>query len=442
MMNKEIRFYAYLTPPQKNVYTGLEGHPYKDLENDNYITDEHYQNILDCGFAYGMGLFEDRAPECFLEALTMASRHNIKYFVKDPFKPYSVESFINNQPSSGKSCSEFFKEYEKELRARFDEYSKHTAFFGLLAIDEPAADKFEAIRFIQDWFEENYPGLEFEVNLLPNYANPYQLSGREGIQYSYEQHIEDFCRIVKPQLLSYDFYVLNIDRKANRMTLSPGFLRNMEIIAKKGQELNVPYYNFLLTIGHLYFRTPEKYSEIAFQVYPALAYGFSGFQTFTYWTLLGSQPDVHITHGVVHQDGKLSPTYFAMKEVISEVKFFEKEFCRYNWREVMCVNADENKPNIFFAGLKHAARELKEIDKIKTTEDIIVGRFEDGADSTALLLSNVSDPQYEQGAKIDILFKGKREGTVYYRNTKKSFSGEDLTIYLSCGSGAFVVLKG
>lgn len=198
-----------------------------------------------------------------------------------------------------------------------------------------------------------------------------------------------------------------------------------------------------MTIGHLHFRTPDKYSEIAFQVYPSLAYGFTGFQTFTYWTLLGEHTETQITHGVIHQDGRLTPTFFAIREVISEVKFFEKEFCSYKWQKVLCVNADDNKPNIFFSGLKHAAESLDEISSISTTADIIVGEFAGNNGAAALLFSNISDPQYEEGAKICVKFKGKKSWTVYYRNTVTEYTdnGEPFRLYLSSGSGAFVVFN-
>lgn len=197
------------------------------------------------------------------------------------------------------------REKERAICDRFDEYAKYPAFSGILASDEPPASKFTAIRTVQDWFCGRYPGKEFIVNLLPTYANAEQLSGDEGIEnFDYEKdYVNAFIDIVDPQILSYDHYALIYDKKNDENVMRADYLRNLEIFAECSRRTGKPFYNFMLTIGHLFYRTVRAYEDIAWQVYTSLAYGCTGMQTFTYWTLLSNGEAENITSALVLRDG-------------------------------------------------------------------------------------------------------------------------------------------
>ena len=50
--DEEFRFAAYMTPPQENVGVG------ELKDNPNYITDEQWKNLADCGFNYAYAVYE------------------------------------------------------------------------------------------------------------------------------------------------------------------------------------------------------------------------------------------------------------------------------------------------------------------------------------------------------------------------------------------------
>lgn len=434
MKEKGIRFVAYLSPPQENVY--------ENLKNPNCITDEHYRNMCDCGFDYAIGLFEDK-EKYYRQAMEMCRKFGVKYFVRDQFEGKSLEWIIDDRGKNG-TPEELLDKNADVLKTRFDSYREFPAFFGLLASDEPCADKFPAIRTVSEWFYRNCPNVEFEVNLLPIYASSEQLSGFPDKRYSYTQYLDDYVRIVEPRTLSYDFYALGKNDKTGELTINPDYLYNLELVAHKAKEIGVPFYTFLQTIGHWSFRTIERYSELAWQVYTALAFGAGGAQTFTYWTLLGDheKDGSRITHGVVGQNGELTNTYFACKETIAEVRAFEKEYATFKWLGARGVNADADNPNPMISRLKNEIGFCGAVRGVKTTGDVVIGFFGKPY-SSAILVSNVTDPTPDTSAEVTI-FVSAKEATVYYGGTKtvRDVSSGELKLTLRGGSGAFVIFKG
>jgi len=130
------------------------------------------------------------------------------------------------------------------------------------------------------------------------------------------------------------------------------YLRNLEIFAECSRRTGKPFYNFMLTIGHLFYRTVRAYEDIAWQVYTSLAYGCTGMQTFTYWTLLSNGEAENITSSLVLRDGGKTQAWYSMRQVISEVRAFEKEFLKYRWCGAMVAGG----PDANFGQLQHSCR--------------------------------------------------------------------------------------
>ena len=49
----EFRFYAYMTPPPANVGSGIL------MDNPDYMTDQQYDWVKECGFNYGVAIYEN-----------------------------------------------------------------------------------------------------------------------------------------------------------------------------------------------------------------------------------------------------------------------------------------------------------------------------------------------------------------------------------------------
>ena len=326
------------------------------------------------------------------------------------------------------------------IAERFASYERSPAFCGLLASDEPCAAKFPAIAKVQEWFYARFPAAEFEVNLLPTYASAEQLSGVADRPYTYKQYLDDYMRIVKPRSLSYDFYALG-KAPDGSLTIHPDYLHNLELVANKAKEHAIPFYVFLLTMGHWAFRTPAKYSEIAWQVYPAMAYGCRGAQTFTYWTLLGDHENdgSHITHGVVGQNGEKTDTYFACKEVIAEINGFAEEYAAYEWQGSKAIPARGAPRSAMLSALETETDACGVLESAESDGDALVGFFTKKDGGEALLVCNVTDPTPDVTVTVRLRLRAEK-ACVWQNGKRRALSVRDGEIVLSLrgGGGAFI----
>lgn len=435
-MNKRTQFdfIAYMTPPPEN--------PRGDGRNDKSIdcqTDEHYENIVKCGFNGTSAIYELEMDE-YQKALNLCDKHGLTMLVRDQ---KALEKYVAKELCvTGETVEEFLAKHGEELQARLDAYAKHPSFAGILAADEPHSDKYPAIKALQDWFIERYPGKEFEVNLLPDYASAVQLFNDENANYSYQKYLDDFVDIVKPAYLSYDHYALIIDRSKNdKMYLRPSYLKNLEMFAKAAKRTNKEFKVFLLTLGHWDFRTVATYADIAWQVYTSMAYGASGAQTFTYWTTLEFEPynnKAHVTTALVGQKGELMPAWYAMKETIAEVRAFEKAYFNYKWDK--CIYFLKSESNVMTDLLDKNTDEC--LLDAKTSEDIILGCFSNETDR-AYLVSNITDPKDNLSATTTLKFDKDYTVAVWQAGVKKEQKTEDckLTVALRSGEGVFIEIK-
>ncbi|MBE7084420.1 MAG: hypothetical protein E7368_00010 [Clostridiales bacterium] len=434
-MNKRTQFdfIAYMTPPPEN--------PRGDGRNDVSIecqTDEHYSNIVKCGFNGTSAIYEYDEAE-YEKALTLCDKYGLTMLVRDQ---KGLEQYVVKELCvTGETAEEWLAKNAEAMKNRLDLCAKHPSFAGVLAADEPHTDKYPHLKILQDWFNENYPGKEFEVNLLPDYASAEQLFNDEKAEFTYEKYLDDFVEIVKPEYLSYDHYALIKDRTTGEEYLRPSYLKNLEYFAKASKRIGKEFKVFLLTLGHWDFRTVTTYEEIAWQVYTSMAYGASGAQTFTYWTSLEYEPynnPANVTTALVGQKGELLPAWYAMQETIAEVRSFEKAYFNYRWDK--CI--------YFLAGESNKLTEPldKNTDacliKAKTTGDVVVGCFTNEANK-AYLISNLTDPKDKLSAKIQLYFD-KDYSVIVWKDGKKTETNtknKELCLDIRCGSGAFIEIK-
>ena len=396
--NDRFHFVAYLSPPPAKVGYG------EFSENANFIDEENYRTMTECGFDRAIGLFENRTAH-YLSGMRQAEKAGMEYFIRDQFKSGSLEGFIDRPFRGEPRLSESLA---TKIAGRFDRYAKMPAFSGILASDEPPASKFPAIRAAQDWFSEKYPDKQFIVNLLPTYANAEQLSGVKGMEkFDFEkEYVGAFIDTVHPEILSYDHYALIYDAGNKKNVLREDYLRNLEVFAVYSKRKHIPFYNFLLTLGHLFYRTVKTYADIAWQVYTSMAYGVRGVQTFTYWTVLSNGPGENITSGLVDREGRKMPAWYAMQKVIGEIRSFEALYMQFGWLGTIPVNGGE-KENPAFAMLRQPMAGDEGISEVRASEDCIVGAFGNRG-KKAYLVCNYTDPADEKKAAFSARFRGEK----------------------------------
>ena len=429
----QFDFIAYMTPPPEN--------PRGDGRNDKSLecqTDEHYENIVKCGFNGTSAIYEYDEAE-YEKALSLCDKYALTMLVRDQ---KGLEQYVVKELCvTGETAEEWLKKNAFAVKERLDKYARHPSFAGILAADEPHSGKYPQLKVLQDWFEENYPGKEFEVNLLPDYACAEQLFNDKNANEPYEKYLDDFVEIVNPEYLSYDHYALIKERETGKEYLRPSYLKNLECFAKVAKRTGKAFKVFLLTLGHWDFRTVSTYEDIAWQVYTSMAYGASGAQTFTYWTTLEFEPynnKANVTTALVGQKGELLPAWYAMQETIAEVRSFERAYFNYQWDK--CVYFLQGIENQMTKPLDK--NEDEHLTKAKTSADVIVGCFTNET-GKAYLVSNITDPKDKITAETKLVFD-KDYDIILWKDGKKietKTKNKQLCLHIRSGSGAFIELQ-
>lgn len=414
--DKSFRFAAYISPPPAGVGEGSLAN------NENHITAEDYRVMKECGFDYAYSGYL-RGEQDVLAALEVLDEvGGIKYLVRDD---PDLNAMLYDTTHTAN-----WDEHKQNVQRKWALYGAHESFGGAMAIDEPNANLFGNIRAVKDWYTQTFLDFEYNTNLLPNWASEAQLGSAD-----YETHVSDFIRTVQPTQLSYDYYPF-IERNGQQAFFRSQYFSNLETIAYAAKEAGVPFYVYLLTLKHLTYAEMTHYSDIAWQVYNAMTFGCRGAQTFTYWTLMQEGQT-----GVVDGYGRPTACYYAMQEVIKEVRAMEKVFMNFSWQGTMAYTADEDVPNMQLRTMTRTLESTPRIASYSSDEDIVIGTFRDGEGADGFMVTNVTLPADRKTATVKLKFKDAKRVEIYAkgRSFVRKLDKGKLTLKVGPGEGWFVI---
>ena len=240
------------------------------IPGGKFATEEHYQELKDCGFTYSFAhiyKYEDA-----IQALDLCAKVGLKSIFM---------------------CPELEKQPEE--------------LGGYFLRDEPGNDAMDDIgewaRRIQK-VDSKHPCY---LNLLPVHGLP------EG---TYEDHLRIFDEKVPLPQLSYDHYPVNVNEKGE-VYLNPLFYQNLEMVSAEGKRVGKPFWAFALSTAHGPYPIPTI-DHLRLQMYSNLAYGAQLLQYFTYWN-----PGTEIWNfhqAPVTQEGLRSTVYDLVREFNQEIQ--------------------------------------------------------------------------------------------------------------------------
>ena len=153
------------------------------------------------------------------------------------------------------------------------------ACWGYSIRDEPGASSFPGLREQVDAVRKAHPGRLAYINLFPNYAPPSAL-GTD----TYDEHVAQFCEMVRPDVLSMDHYPRfkpSVDRRAR-----DGYCENLATMRKYALEHDIPFWNFFNIMPYGPHTDPTE-AQLRWQINASLTYGAKGVLYFCYYTPKG-----------------------------------------------------------------------------------------------------------------------------------------------------------
>ena len=422
---KSVHIGAWVAPP-----------PTKDGDgNYLYITESHYQNIADSGIDTIYALYERGQTEAQLQALDMAEKAGIDYYLSHPSLPGLFQGVVDSADNIIEA------DYQADVELMLDilePYESHPAFKGILVIDEPGAAPFPGLGIFKEAFKEHFPDKDFYINLFPTYSSFAQRDER-----SYVEYIDEYIEHVNPSFLSYDHYPLM--KSGQQPMITADYLMNLEIIAEKTDEADIPFWLFLQTIGFTQstgsqWRTPDE-SMLRWQMLNSLAFGAKGIQHFTYWTPTGGSHE-NFTTGMIDQYGEKTDVYYAAQTINQEIRAMEEAYLSYDWADIMTYTPNEEDIPQQFRMLASVRESHEGIRSIEADTNLIIGVFEkEDYEKDAFVVVNFDDPALGNESHINMHFDDADNVIIFHQGQRidQALERGRFEYDLEPGDGIFVI---
>ncbi len=286
----EIPIGMWVTPPEK------------------FRTSEYYALMKECGinFVNGFASYEANT-DAIKQSLSLAEEQGLKFLVADQKVTACIREY---QKSSDAGI------LEKAMK-QIEEYYQYPAYAGQLLMDEPGRAMFDSLYPFVEAYGRNYPGKQWHVNMFPHYAEG-------GIGAPYEQYVDDWIELARPNYYSYDSYPLLTYDENNplaRQEISD-YYYNLDLLRSKTRREEIPFWSFIQTVGISGTegvpdkRTPSR-EDIRWQVFTNLAFGVKGLQYFCYFT--PDKGSESFTPALITTDGQKTERFDYVKELNREI---------------------------------------------------------------------------------------------------------------------------
>ncbi len=292
-----------------------------------YMNDEQYQLMADAGINWVLGAGEE----------TLATSANQKKML-ELCEKYGMHLILND----GYFGSSLLGKSESTVRKQVNRYTDYSALGGFYILDEP----YNPNAFVESYLnlKKAFPSGYMHLNFLP--------SGSYGTEERYKAQMNDWCRLCAAggypvDYLIYDRYPFGL--QAGSMDRN-GFYANMRSVHDVALKNDVRTGTYIQTVCQsVAFRRPTA-SEIRYEMYTALAFGFKQLSFFTWFTPVNrSEP---FEDGIIGADGVPNAHYEDIKTINHEILAIGTVLAKCDALEVYLNGETWGQPSIpesFFA---------------------------------------------------------------------------------------------
>ena len=325
----------------------------------------------------------------------------------------------------------------------------HDAFAGIMLSDEPGRVMFDKLATSRNVFSEALSSVDeklYHVNLFPTYANSRQLWYRTYTSsdvlpvesYSYEQYVEDFMTIYKPQVLSYDFYPIT----GSYPSLSDGYFENMSIIRRAALNANIPFWTYVQTCS---FRNGQRLStqeDLNWNVNTCLAYGAKGIQYFCGVNPQSVAGGEQFSGSMFDVNGNKTEMYERVKNINATIAAVDEYLMCSTSKGIILagvtplLNGGEDRMTVPESDLIASYKELSGV----TSDHALVGCFDYNGKTALYCVNNAVENDGEDGTDITLSFSKTVSGKVISAAGKVDFDGATLTKKVNAGDAFLVIL--
>jgi hypothetical protein len=154
---------------------------------------------------------------------------------------------------------------------------------GFFIMDEPGVEDFPALAKAVAAVKKHAPGKLAYINLYPDYATLGAPDRSQLGTSNYTEYLERFVAEVRPQVISYDNYMVQYSDDLKNPAQAASYYHNLLEVRRVAQEHQLPYLN-IVCANQIRPRTPiPSPANLQFQAYTTLAAGYRGVTWYNYY---------------------------------------------------------------------------------------------------------------------------------------------------------------
>lgn len=353
----------------------------------NSRSEAHIKDVADCGIDFMMYMNNDTA------ALNLFSKYGVGAILVGTV-PLWWGGFGDNAGTL--QAQHPLSEYE----AGAAKFKDHPAIWGICIVDEPSCLDFPYIGEVTARMEELFPNQFTHINLHPIYA-PGPRTGNDPAKgalgtASYQDYIDQYCKYVPTDFISYDFYYQNGGVQQD--------YANMRIVSEACRRTGRSMW---VTVQVNSAKLEEWISEnqLRFQAYSAMAYGAENITwacyCFGWWY-----------NQVLYGDGTKTQQYDKLKKVNAEIHTLGDNYMKYRNDSTYCIG---------FTGIAATMIEGSGMENSDSYDDgvfsdiqsecpLLVGKMSarNGGRKRALFICPAGDPYDIGDLSFTLRFKSRR----------------------------------
>ena len=169
------------------------------------------------------------------------------------------------------------------VKRMIDEAGQDDTILGYFICDEPGVQEFPALAKAVAAVKEMAPGKLAYINLFPNYATLGAPNLSQLGTASYADYLERFITEVKPQVISYDNYRVQISRDLADPKGAASYFTNLMQVRDAAQRHGLPFWQIVSGNQVRPYAHPPSPANLLLQSYTTLAAGGEGLTFFTYY---------------------------------------------------------------------------------------------------------------------------------------------------------------
>ena len=175
------------------------------------------------------------------------------------------------------------EEIDSRIKTLVEACGDSDAILGYYIIDEPGALLFPALGKAVAAVKKYAPGKLAYINLYPNYATIGAPDKSQLDTDSYTEYLERFVKEARPQVLSYDNYMVQYSMDMKEDAPAAKYYTNLMEVRRVALEYGIPFWNIVSSNQIRPHTTVPSPANLLFQVYTTLAAGGRGVSWYTYY---------------------------------------------------------------------------------------------------------------------------------------------------------------